>query len=123
MEPPSLSPTLSRLRERAQTPSPNRLTQFALRGGAQEFVAQLVAVAETAGERLGDDALVAAPVLAQEQAQLLGLDDARGALGHAVRHQRLGDVARHPFLVGEAVTDGVDHARDAPEAVQPPAGD
>src|SRR5512139_2292792 len=102
-----------------KTPS----AQFALQSGAQKFVAQLIAVTEAAGESLGDHALVAAPVLAQKQAQLLGLDDACGALRHAVRHQRLGDVARHPFLVGEAVPDGVDHARDAPETVQPPAGD
>jgi hypothetical protein len=38
--------------------------------------------------------------------------------GLAVPHQRVGDVARHPFLVGEAVADGVDQAGDAAEAVQ-----
>ena len=41
-----------------------------------------------------------------------------GALGMAVGDERLGDVAGHPFLVGEAVADGVDHTGDAAEAVQ-----
>ena len=36
--------------------------------------------------------------------------------------ERIGDVARHPFLIGEAVADGIDHAGDAAEAVQATSG-
>jgi hypothetical protein len=68
------------------------------------------------------DAFVAAPVFSEQQAQLFGLDDAGGTACLAVHHQCVGDVARHPFLIGEAVTDRVDQACDAAKAVQAAAG-
>ncbi len=37
-------------------------------------------------------------------------------------HQGVDDVARHPFLISEAVTDGVHQAGDAAKAVQPSTG-
>jgi predicted permease len=73
-------------------------------------------------ERLGDHSLVAAAVFAEQQAQLLGFDDTGGTACLAVQHQRFGDVARHPFLVGEAVANGVDQPGDAAKAVQATAG-
>jgi hypothetical protein len=79
-------------------------------------------VLEFAAERLGDHPLVAAPVFAEQQAQLLGFDHAGGAACLAVPHQRVGDVARHPFLIGEAMADRVDQAGDAAKAVQATAG-
>jgi hypothetical protein len=90
--------------------------------GAQELAAQLRRVLEFAAERLGDHPLVAAPVFAEQQAQLLGFDDAGGTACLAVLHQRVGDVAGHPFLVGEAMADRVDQAGDAAKAVQASAG-
>jgi hypothetical protein len=63
--------------------------------------------------------LIPASVLAEEQAELLGLDHARGAARLSVRDEGVRDVARHPLLVRQAVTDGVDEARDAAEPVQP----
>ena len=67
------------------------------------------------------DALVPSPILAQQQAQLLGLDDAGRAAGMAITDEGVGDVAGHPLLIGEPVADGIDHPRDAPETVQPAA--
>ncbi len=90
----------------------------ALLDRAQELVARLLRTFELAGEGLGDHAFVAAAVLAEQQAELFGLDHAGRARGVAVAHQRVGDVARHPLLVGEAVADRVHQAGDAAKAVQ-----
>ena len=53
---------------------------------------------------------------------MFGLDHAGGAARLAVAEQGVGDVAGHPFLVGEAVADGVHEAGDAAKAVQAAAG-
>ena len=66
--------------------------------------------------------LTAAPVFAEQEAQLFGLDHAGGAARLAVAEQGVGDVAGHPFLVGEAVADGVHKTGDAAKAVQAAAG-
>lgn len=92
--------------------------------GAQEFVAQLsrllrlFGMFKRAGKRLRDDPLVAAPVFTEQQAELFGFDHACGATRFAVVHQCFCDVAGHPLLIGEAVSDGVDQAGDPSEAVQ-----
>ncbi len=78
---------------------------------------------EVATEGLGDDAFVAASVFAKQEAQLFGLNHAGSAACLPVMVQGVGDVARHPFLIGEAVANGVDQAGDAAETVQATAGE
>ena len=67
-----------------------------------------------AGEGLGDHPFVAAAVLAEQQRQSCSASMTRSGAGDlAVGDEGVGDVAGHPFLVGEAVADGVDKAGDA----------
>ena len=72
-------------------------------------------------ERLRDDALSAAAVFAQQQTELLGLHDARGAFGEAVLDEGVDHISGEPLLVGEAVRDGVHETGDAAKAMQPSA--
>ncbi|KGC40156.1 GTP cyclohydrolase I domain protein [Burkholderia pseudomallei] len=88
---------------------------------AKKLVAGLNVALEFAGVALRDHTLVASPVLAHQQAQLLGLDQARRAARLTMRHERRRDPVRDPLLIRIAMADRVDHARDASEAVQAPA--
>jgi hypothetical protein len=93
----------------------------AVRDRLQEFAAQVRPCFKFPGEGLCHHAFIAASVFAQQQAELFGFDDARRAPGVTVSQQCVGNVARHPFLVSKTVTDGVDHPRNAAEAMQSPA--
>lgn len=90
--------------------------------GAQELIAQLIRLLEFTNEGLGDHPLVAAPVFAEQEAELLGFHHAGGTAGLAVMHQGLRDIPRHPLLVGETVANGVHQPGDAPETVEPATG-
>ena len=103
----------------------------AVADGAEEFVTPLqgayalLRVAprlEVAGKGLGHYPFIAAPILAEQQAKLFGLDDAGSAAGLAVVHEGIGDIARHPLLIGETMADGVHEAGDPAETMQTPAG-
>ena len=62
---------------------------------------------ELAGKALGDDAFVSPPVFAEQKTQLFGFNHAGCSACLAVMHQRFGNVAGHPLLIGKAVPDRV----------------
>jgi hypothetical protein len=55
--------------------------------------AAVFGVFKLAAERLGDHSFVTAPIFAEQQAQLFGLDDTGCAARFAVPHQGVGDIA------------------------------
>ena len=90
--------------------------------GTQELATALLRAFEVASKGLGDDAFVTAPVFAEQQAELFGLNHTGGTACLAVMHQRFGYIPGHPLLVGETVADGVDQSCDPAESVQTAAG-
>jgi hypothetical protein len=86
--------------------------------GTQKLSPQCRVAREAADESVRAHAFFTATILAEQQAELLGIDHTGGPTRVSVRDEDLRDVARHPLLVGEAVADDVDEARDSAKTVE-----